>query len=187
MTDAKAIARAEAEARRAAVPERARTAAAAALARALEAHAGRPVSGYLPIRSEADPLPAMALAALRGPVAVPVVVARGAPLSFRRWHPGAVLEPGPLGTRAPPAAAGDLRPEILIVPCLAFDRAGYRLGYGGGFYDRTLAALRADGGPVLAIGFAFAAQEQAAVPRAAHDARLDAIVTENGPVPLAPG
>jgi len=73
------------------------------------------------------------------------------------------------------------------VPCLAFDRAGYRLGYGGGFYDRTLAALRADGRPVLAIGFAFAAQEQAAVPRAPHDARLDAVVTENGPVPLAPG
>jgi len=69
------------------------------------------------------------------------------------------------------------------VPLLAFDRAGYRLGYGGGFYDRTLAGLRA-AGPVVAVGFAYAAQEVAAVPREATDARLDAVVTERGVVEL---
>jgi 5-formyltetrahydrofolate cyclo-ligase len=72
-----------------------------------------------------------------------------------------------------------VEPSVLIVPLLAFDARGYRLGYGGGFYDRTLEGLRARG-PVLAVGFAFAAQEVAEVPTDATDQRLDAVVTERG-------
>lgn len=140
--------------------------------------AARPgaVAGYLPIRSEMDPLPAMTQLRESRLVAVPVVEALGRPLRFRPWHPLATLARGPLGTRHP--ETGDwVRPAVVIVPCLAFDRAGYRLGYGGGFYDRTLEALRADG-PLLAVGLAFAAQEMPAVPREPTDQRLDAIVTE---------
>jgi 5-formyltetrahydrofolate cyclo-ligase len=156
--------------------------AAAILADALAPFAGSVLAGYLPIRTEIDPIPAMA--AHRGAVCVPVVTGPGEPLAFRAWHPGAALEAAGFGVPVP--VAGDwLIPSVLIVPMLAFDRRGYRLGYGGGFYDRTLAALRA-AGPVTAIGFAFAAQEVAAVPREDTDARLDAIVTEAGPVALTP-
>ena len=88
------------------------------------------------------------------------------------------MENGPFGARIP--AQGDwLVPEVLLVPLLAFDRRGFRLGYGGGFYDRTLEGLRARG-PVLAIGLAYAAQEVPVVPTDATDQRLDAILTEAG-------
>lgn len=148
-----------------------------ALLAAVAGHPG-PVAGYLPIRSEADPRPAMARLAEGRVVAVPVVEAMGRPLRFRPWHPRVALAEGPLGTRHP--EAGDwVHPGVVIVPCLAFDRAGFRLGYGGGFYDRTLEALRA-AGPVTAIGLAYAAQEVPAVPVEPTDQRLDLIVTEAG-------
>jgi 5-formyltetrahydrofolate cyclo-ligase len=135
---------------------------------------GAVLSGYMPMRAEIDPLPAMA--AHDGPLCLPVVQGRGLPLRFRQWHPGAALVEGPFRAMVP--AAGDwLEPDVLIVPMLAFDRRGYRLGYGGGFYDRTLAALRATG-PRLAIGFAFAVQEVEEVPTDATDEALDMIVTE---------
>ncbi|SDW75569.1 5-formyltetrahydrofolate cyclo-ligase [Roseicitreum antarcticum] len=134
------------------------------------------LSGYMPMRSEVDPLPAMA--AHRGPVCVPVVQGKGQPLAFRRWTHDAAMVAGAFGATVP--AAGDwLRPRVLIVPLLAFDAQGYRLGYGGGFYDRTLGGLRADGA-VLAIGLAFAAQARAEVPVEATDQPLDAIATEDG-------
>lgn len=139
-------------------------------------HAGRVLAGYMPMRTEIDPLPAMA--AHPGPVCVPVVAGRAQPLIFHAWTPGCPMTAGAFGARVPVGGAV-LVPEVLIVPLLAFDRAGYRLGYGGGFYDRTLAALRAQGS-VTAIGFAFAAQEIPAVPRGPHDARLDLIVTDRG-------
>lgn len=142
----------------------------------LAAHAGRPLSGYMPMRSEIDPLPAMA--AHRGPVAVPVIEGKGQPLRFRAWHPSAPMIPGRFGALIP--ETGDwITPEVLIVPLVAFDRAGNRLGYGGGFYDRTLEALRARG-PVTAIGFAWAAQETDALPLEPTDQPLDLIVTETG-------
>lgn len=142
----------------------------------LAAHEGRTLAGYMPIRTEIDPRPAMT--AHRGPVAVPVVEAPGAPLRFRHWTPVAAMEPGAFG--APVPAGGDwLEPEVLIVPLLAFDAMGYRLGYGGGFYDRTLEGLRTRG-PVTAIGLAFAAQAQPEVPREPTDQPLDLIVTEEG-------
>lgn len=137
-------------------------------------------SGYLPIRTEIDPLPALALLAARGArLCMPVVVGKGLPLQFRGWTPGAPTVTGVFGVEIPaddiPAA-----PTLVIAPLLAFDRQGYRLGYGGGFYDRTLAALRAQApGPVLAVGLAYAAQQVAAIPRDATDARLDMIVTED--------
>jgi 5-formyltetrahydrofolate cyclo-ligase len=156
--------------------------AAAHLAAVLAPHAGKVLSGYLPMRTEIDPLPAMA--AHRGPVGVPVIPGRGVPLRFRQWSPGCTMADGGFGTLIP-AEGGWLEPEVLIVPLLAWDRRGCRLGYGGGFYDRTLEMLRATG-PRLAIGYAFAAQEVAEVPIDATDQRLDLIVTEAGAVRPTP-
>lgn len=130
------------------------------------------LSGYMPMRSEIDPLPAMRAHA--GPVCVPVVTGRAQPLVFHRWTPEMPMVEGSFKALIP-AVAEELVPEVLLVPLLAFDRRGYRLGYGGGFYDRTLAGLRARG-RVVAIGLAFAAQEVEAVPCEPTDARLDAIV-----------
>ena len=146
------------------------------LADVLAAYASRPLAGYLPMRTEIDPLPAMAAHA--GPVAAPVVVANAAPLRFRQWSPGCAMTDGGFGTQIP-AEGPWIEPEVLIVPLLAFDARGYRLGYGGGFYDRTLQSLRARR-PTIAVGYAFAAQEIAEVPIDATDQRLDLIVTENG-------
>lgn len=145
------------------------------LAGVLAPFAGQVLSGYWPMRSEIDPRPA--LVAHRGPVCLPVTPPRGQPLVFRRWTPGAALVPGAFGTLVPEGP--EVVPQVLVVPLLAFDRRGYRLGYGGGYYDRTLAALRA-AGPCTAIGYAFAAQEVAEVPTEPTDARLDLIVTEAG-------
>ncbi|MCC6001764.1 MAG: 5-formyltetrahydrofolate cyclo-ligase [Pararhodobacter sp.] len=151
-------------------------AAQAHLRAALAMHAGAPLAGYMPMRTEIDPLPAMA--SHEGPVGVPVIVARGQALAFHRWTPDCPLVEGPFGARVP-ADGVPLVPRVLIVPLLAFDARGYRLGYGGGFYDRTLAALRA-AGPVTALGFAYAAQEIPDLPIDDFDQRLDAVVTEGG-------
>ena len=150
------------------------------LAEALAPHAGKPLSGYMPMRTEIDPLPAMA--AHQGPVGVPVIIARDTALRFRAWSPEAAMVAGAFGALIP-AAGNWITPQVLIVPLLAWDRRGYRLGYGGGFYDRTLQGLRGQG-PVLAIGFAFAAQEVDKVPIDATDQRLDLIVTETGAYPV---
>ncbi|MGC9419804.1 MAG: 5-formyltetrahydrofolate cyclo-ligase [Rhodovulum sp.] len=158
-------------------------AATARLMELLVPHLGRAAAGYMPMRSEIDPLPAMAVLASHGPVGVPVILARAAPLAFHLWTPTSAMRPGPFGARVPEAGVA-MRPEVLIVPLLAFDRTGARLGYGGGFYDRTLEALRALG-PVLAIGFAYAAQEVARVPVEPTDQRLDAIVTEDEVIRVA--
>jgi len=150
--------------------------AAGLLADVLAGHRGRAVAGYMPMRTEIDPLPAMT--AHQGPVGVPVIIGRGLPLRFREWTPGCAMSPGEFGALIPAEGAW-IEPEVLIVPLLAFDARGYRLGYGGGFYDRTLQALRATG-PRLAIGFAFAGQEVAEVPIDATDQRLEMVVTEAG-------
>lgn len=140
---------------------------------------GTVVALYDPIRTEIDPRPAAAGATGRLRFAMPVIAGQGLPLIFREWWPGAAMEPGPFGVAVP--AAGDmLVPEVLVVPMLAFDPRGFRLGYGGGFYDRTLADLRARAVRVRAIGFAYAAQRAAAVPVDATDEPLDAVATEAG-------
>lgn len=139
----------------------------------------RVVSAYLPMRSEIDPTPLMlALIGLGYVVAAPVIAGRGLPLVFRTWRPGEAAARGPLG--APHPVEGEtVAPDLVIAPLLAFDAEGWRLGYGGGYYDRTLAALRA-AKPVAALGLAFAGQEVERVPHGPNDARLDAIVTEAG-------
>lgn len=146
------------------------------LRRALEGYQAAPLAGYMPIRTEADPLPVMAEHA--GPVGVPVIRGPGQALVFHRWTVGCAMTEGPFGARIP-ADGEAMVPQVLIVPLLAFDARGYRLGYGGGFYDRTLAALRA-AGPVLALGFAYGAQEIPEVPVDRYDQRLDGMVTEGG-------
>ncbi|MDE3080068.1 MAG: 5-formyltetrahydrofolate cyclo-ligase [Paracoccaceae bacterium] len=152
-------------------------AAAEHLAAALAPHAGKVLAGYMPMRTEIDPLPAMA--AHRGPVCVPVILGPNRALAFRQWTPGTKMIPGDFGALIP--ETGDwLDPEVVIVPLVAFDARLYRLGYGGGFYDRTLEGLKARR-PTPAIGFAFAAQELPEVPIEPTDQRLDMIVTENGP------
>lgn len=142
----------------------------------LAPHRGRPLAGFVPIRTEINPLPVMADWASGGQVGVPVVEAKGQPLSFRRWRPGTTMVAGPYGALVP-EKGGAVVPEVLIVPLVGFDRAGGRLGYGGGFYDRTLERLRA-AGPVFAVGFAYAAQEAETLPLEPTDQPLDAIVTD---------
>lgn len=172
----KAEARARAFAARKAAHARGQGRAADHLAHWLAGHPGRPLAGYMAMRTEIDPTAAMA--AHRGPVGVPVILAPGQPLRFRQWQPGAEMVPGAFGAAIP--ATGDwIEPEILIVPLVAFDRRGFRLGYGGGFYDRTLEQLRARR-PTLAVGFAFADQELPQVPIEPTDQPLDAVITEAG-------
>ena len=173
MTDVKATARAEAFAQ-------GQGQAAEILADYLSGHRRRVLSGYMPMRTEIDPLPAMA--AHQGPVCVPVIPGPDMPLRCREWSPGCPMVAGEFGALIPAEGAW-LEPEVLIVPLLSFDRRGFRLGYGGGFYDRTLERLRARY-EVLALGFAFAAQEVAEVPIEPTDQPLDAILTETGMIPL---
>lgn len=146
------------------------------LAAVLAAHRGKVLAGYMAMRSEIDPTAAMA--AHDGPVCVPVIMGKGQPLAFRAWSPGGLMVDGLFGAQVPAEGAWH-EPQVLIVPLVAFDARGFRLGYGGGFYDRTLERLRARG-PVLAVGFAFAAQQVAAVPLEPTDQPLDLIVTERG-------
>lgn len=140
---------------------------------ALAPHAGKTLSGYWPMRGEADPIPAMR--AHRGLLCLPVVTGKAVPLVFRGWD-GGPLEPGPFGTSHPPESSPVRRPHILIVPLAAFDRAGNRIGYGGGYYDRTLELLRSEG-PAIAIGLAFASQELPSIPAETFDQPLDLMVT----------
>lgn len=140
---------------------------------------GRVIAAYLPIRTEIDPRPAMtALHKMGAQIGVPVIAGAGLPLDFRRWSPDTPLIPGPFGAMIP--EQGDwIIPDTLIVPLVGFDAACNRLGYGGGFYDRTLARL-AKAQPVVAIGFAFAVQQLPPLPTEPTDIALDAIVTEAG-------
>lgn len=176
--DDKAEARRSALERRSQAHRAARRGTSTLLSRYLTQHRGRSLAGYMPIRTEIDPRQAMASASVFGVVAVPVVQSPDAPLRFCRWHPGAPLVVGAFGAMIP-AIEDWVDPEVLIVPMVGFDRTGTRLGYGGGYYDRTLADLRARG-EGLAIGFAYAAQEAAGrLPREPTDERVDVIVTED--------
>jgi 5-formyltetrahydrofolate cyclo-ligase len=143
-----------------------------------EIAAGTIVSGYSPIRSELDPAPLMRKLAEQGArLALPAVMARGKSLIFRAWSPGDRLTLGPLGILEPSPAMAELIPDVMLVPCAAFDRLGHRIGYGAGHYDFTLAHLRKTK-PITTVGIAFAAQEIKAVPALAHDVALDYVLTE---------
>lgn len=182
LAQVKAAARKAAFARRKAAHEADRGAGSSFLAEVLAGYRGVPLAGYMPIRTEIDPLPAMAEAAAHGPVGVPVIQGAGLPLEFSRWEPGCALRAGPFGAQVP-LEDGFFAPEIVIVPLVAFDRRGGRLGYGGGFYDRTLEQLRA-ARATLAIGFAYAAQEANGLPLEPTDQPLDMIVTETGVIEI---
>jgi 5-formyltetrahydrofolate cyclo-ligase len=136
------------------------------------------VSGTWPVGSELDPRPLMKhLAALGAQLALPRTPARGQPLSFHRWTAESRFERSAFGIEEPTSDTPLVRPDLVLVPLLAFDRTGARLGYGGGYYDVTLRALRASG-PLFALGLAYAGQELPEVPTEAHDERLDAVLTE---------
>ena len=135
-------------------------------------------AAYFPIRSELSPLDLLTrLADLGCATALPVTPAEGQPLGFHRWAIGDRLDDGPYGTKQPPLDQPLCRPDVILAPMLAFDSAGWRLGYGGGFYDRTLELLRAKRA-TLAIGFAYGIQECEDLPLEATDQTLDMIVTE---------
>lgn len=148
------------------------------LSEVLAGYRGVPTAGYMAMRTEIDPTAAMEEAAAHGTVGVPIILGAGQPLKFREWTPDCAMIAGEFGAAIP--EIGDwMVPEIVIVPLVAFDRNGGRLGYGGGFYDRTLEQLRANQ-PTMAVGFAYAGQEAADLPLEPTDQPLDFIVTEHG-------
>ena len=138
------------------------------------------VAGYLPVNSEMDTRFAQADLARRGwAVGLPCVEVEDAPLEFRLWEMGDPLIEGPYGIEMPSPEAELLSPTVVLVPMLAFDVEGHRLGYGGGYYDRSIEKLRKSHS-VLTVGLAFAGQLVKSVPRDDHDQVLDMIVTERG-------
>ena len=177
LVEIKAAARKAAFARRKAAHGAQTPGATGHLAEVLAGYRGVPLAGYMPIRTEIDPLPVMAEAAAHGPVGVPVIQGAGQPLKFSRWQPDGPLREGPFGAQVP-EVDDYFEPEILIVPLVAFDAKSGRLGYGGGFYDRTLELLRGKRA-TMAIGFAFDAQEAEDLPLEPTDQPLDMMITES--------
>ena len=139
------------------------------------------LAGYWPMNDEFDPRPLLHALHDRGhSCGLPVAVAKGKPLIFRSWRPGATLRTGRYNAQEPSPEAPSIVPDIVLLPLLAFDDHGYRLGYGGGHYDRTLRSLRHSGRCVSAVGIAYAAQRVDVVPHHGDDERLDWVVTEQG-------
>ncbi len=173
--------RRDAVARRDALPADQRAAAAVAIAARplpVAVAPGAVVSGFSPLKSEINPVPLMrAFAAAGAQLALPVVAGKGKPLTMRAWNFGDPLDSGVWGIREPKASAPEVFPDILIVPLLAFDRTGQRIGYGAGYYDMTIGRLRGMK-PAVAIGIAYAAQEVDEVPSTPRDAALDLVLTE---------
>jgi 5-formyltetrahydrofolate cyclo-ligase len=145
---------------------------------------GTIVSGFMPLKSEINPLPLLQkFAAAGAQLALPAIASRGKPLIMRAWTFGAPLDRGQWGIREPKLEAPEVEPDILLVPLLAFDRAGHRIGYGAGYYDMTIGRLRALK-TATAVGIAFAAQEVPRVPTTPRDARLDLVLTEREVIDL---
>jgi len=150
----------------------------------VEVMPGTIVSGFMPMKTEVNPLPLLRkLADAGAQLALPAIAGRGKPLIMRAWMFGGPLNAGQWGIREPTAEAPEVAPDILIVPLAAFDRAGHRIGYGAGYYDMTINALRAKK-KVAAIGIGFAAQEIPRVPATERDARLDLVLTEREVIDL---
>ena len=177
----KAQLRTEALAKREALPPQARADAANIIAARdfpVLVSKGAIVSGFSPMKSEINPIPLMRkLFDAGAQLALPVIVGRGKPLIMRAWKFGDPFKAGQWGIREPVAEAPEVHPDILIVPLAAFDRHGHRIGFGAGYYDMTIAALRAKK-KVTAVGIAFAVQEIDRVPATDRDARLDFMLTE---------
>jgi 5-formyltetrahydrofolate cyclo-ligase len=146
--------------------------------------AGRIVSGFMPLKSELNPIPLLRkLADAGAKLALPAIAGRGHPLIMRAYAFGDELARGQWGIREPKPEAAEVAPDILLVPLAAFDRAGHRIGYGAGYYDMTIAALRAKK-KVTAVGLAFAAQEISEVPSTPRDEALDLVLTEREVIDL---
>ena len=148
----------------------------------LEDFRGHSVAGYMPIRTEIDPLPAMTEMSRYSKVGVPVIQEMNKPLLIAEWTPSTEMTEGQFGAKVP-VSKNFFDPELLIVPLVAFDRQGGRLGYGGGFYDRTLEKLKMKK-PVLAVGFAYSCQEIEQVPLEMTDQSLDFVITEKAVLDL---
>jgi 5-formyltetrahydrofolate cyclo-ligase len=178
----KVLLRQEALARRDAMPAAARAAAVDAVTQRpfpVAIASGAIVSGYSPMKSEFNPVPLMRkLADAGAKLALPVTPKRGNPLIMRAWAFGEELASGVWGIREPKSDAPEVFPDIMLVPLAAFDRAGHRIGYGAGYYDMTIARIRAMKS-VTAIGLAFAVQEIGKVPATPFDQQLDLVLTEN--------
>ena len=143
------------------------------------------VSGFYPYRTEIDLRPMLSTLTGSGwTTCLPIVKGAGIPLDFKAWTSGDDTVPGAWDIPIPAPDAPDVEPDVMLVPLLAFDRAGYRLGYGGGFYDRTIEKLKSIK-PIITIGIAFAGQEVAQVLRGPYDQPLDWILTEEGPIEVA--
>ena len=183
----KAELRVAAQARRDALPADVRKIAAETIAARkfpLAITPGTIISGFMPLKSEINPLPLMQKLAEAGArLALPTIAGRGKPLIMRAWQFGAPLDRGQWGIREPKPDAPQVEPDILLVPLLAFDREGFRLGYGAGYYDMTIHRLRALK-PVTAVGIAFAAQEVPKIPTTPRDERLDLVLTEREVIDL---
>ena len=182
IADAKAAIRREALARRDGLPADMRAAAAQAIAERpfpIAMAADAIVSGFMPLKSEINPIPLMRrLADAGAQLALPAIAGRGQPLTMRAYSFGQPLASGVWGIREPGPDGREVFPDVVIAPLLAFDRSGHRVGYGAGYYDMTIMGLRARK-PVVAVGIAFAAQEIARVPTTARDAPLDLVLTEH--------
>ncbi len=178
---AKAKLRQQARERRAGLYEAERIEASRAIAAhamTLLAEPSQTVAGYWALRDEVDCQPLFVRLSEAGHrICLPVITDQTGPLRLRLWEPDAPLYPSGFGTLAPSELAPEVKPDVLLLPLLAFDASGTRLGYGGGHYDRTIASLSRR--PVL-VGLAFAAQEVGHIPREEHDVPLDAVVTEYG-------
>ena len=181
ISELKSVIRKDALMRRDALPPAERvTAAEAIAARAfpLTVQPGTIASGFSPLKTEINPIPLMRrLSGAGAQLALPVVAGKGKPLIMRAWSFGEPLDSGVWGIRQPTGDAAEVAPDILLVPLLAFDRHGHRVGYGAGYYDMTIAKFRAVK-PVTTVGIAFAAQEIADVPVTERDARLDLVLTD---------
>ncbi len=142
---------------------------------------GKRITGYAAMRTELPLWNLLEILQHRGAVTgLPIVIGKDAPLSFHRWQKGDALQEGVYGELTPFSDVEAIIPNIILVPLLAYSKKGYRLGYGGGFYDRTVAYLRAHGVTVQYIGVAYSAQQLDEVPFDSHDVKLDAIITEQG-------
>jgi 5-formyltetrahydrofolate cyclo-ligase len=187
--DLKATLRREALARRDALPADVRAAAAQTIAARpfpVAVPPGAIVSGFMPMKSEINPLPLLRkLADAGAALALPAVAGKGKPLIMRAYAFGEALASGVWGIREPAPDAREVFPDIVLIPLLAFDRRGHRIGYGAGYYDMTIAALRAKK-TIVAAGIAFAAQEIAEVPTTPRDARLDLVLTERDVIVVNP-
>jgi 5-formyltetrahydrofolate cyclo-ligase len=135
----------------------------------------------MPIRSELSPLALLEnLVGLGCDLALPITPQAGQPLEFHRWEIGGLLDDGPYGTKQPPACNDKCTPDVILAPMLAFDTDGWRLGYGGGFYDRTVASLRGFGQRVQLIGIAYEGQKVDKIPVGSFDIPLDAVLSPAG-------